>query len=110
ACEQLRACSGRRVTFHTGLVLYDTRNGSWQQAVDTFTVQFRDLHDDEIARYLELEEPFDCAGSFKGEGLGIALFSALDGNDYNSLIGLPLIRLCEMLRAAGVDPLGASLP
>lgn len=109
ARAQLRACSGRRVTFHTGLVLYDTRNDTWQHAVDTFAVQFRDLMDDEIARYVELEQPFDCAGSFKVEGLGIALFDALDGSDYNSLIGLPLIRLCDMLRAAGVDPLGNSL-
>ncbi|MDY6982812.1 MAG: Maf family protein, partial [Pseudomonadota bacterium] len=107
ARDQLQACSGRRVTFHTGLVLYDTRNGTWQHDVDTFTVQFRDLRADEIARYVELEQPFDCAGSFKVEGLGIALFRALDGSDYNSLIGLPLIRLCEMLRKAGVDPLAS---
>lgn len=111
ARAQLQACSGRRVTFHTGLALYDVRNGTAQQDVDAFTVQFRTLRADEIARYVELEQPFDCAGSFKVEGLGIALFSALDGKDYNSLIGLPLISLCTMLRAAGVDPLGApSLP
>lgn len=108
ARAQLQACSGRRVTFYTGLALHDTRNGTTQREVDTFTVQFRELRADEIARYVDLEQPFDCAGSFKVEGLGIALFSALDGNDYNSLIGLPLMRLCAMLRAAGVDPLGES--
>lgn len=107
ACAQLRACSGRRVTFYTGLVLYDTRSDAWQYGVDTFSVQFRELDADAIARYVDREQPFDCAGSFKVEGLGIALFSALDGSDYNSLIGLPLIRLCAMLRAAGIDPLGS---
>jgi MAF protein len=106
ARAQLQACSGRRVTFHTGLVLYDARTATWQQTVDTFSVQFRALNEADIARYVELEQPLDCAGSFKVEGLGISLFSALEGKDYNSLIGLPLISLCEMLRAAGLDPLG----
>lgn len=106
ACAQLQACSGRRVTFHTGLVLYDTRSNTWQHHVDTYAVRFRELDTDEIARYVEREQPLDCAGSFKVEGLGIALFSALEGSDYNSLIGLPLISLCTMLRAAGVNPLG----
>ncbi|MGV3592854.1 MAG: Maf family protein [Gammaproteobacteria bacterium] len=108
ARAQLQACSGRRVTFHTGLVLYDTRDASWQHHVDTYAVRFRELAMDEIVRYVEREQPFDCAGSFKVEGLGIALFSALEGSDYNSLIGLPLISLCTMLRAAGVNPLGAA--
>lgn len=106
ARAQLQACSGRRVTFHTGLVLYDTQNATWQQEVDRYTVQFRQLDANEIARYVDIEQPVDCAGSFKVEGLGIALFSALDGKDYNSLIGLPLISLCAMLRTAGLDPLG----
>lgn len=106
ARAQLQACSGRRVTFHTGLVLYDTRSDTWQREVDTYAVQFRGLATDDIARYVDREQPFDCAGSFKVEGLGIALFSALEGRDYNSLIGLPLISLCTMLRAAGIDPLG----
>jgi septum formation protein len=105
ARAQLQACSGRRVTFHTGLVLYDTRGATWQHTVDTYTVQFRDLSQAEIARYVELEQPFDCAGSFKVEGLGITLFSALEGRDFNSLIGLPLLSLCDMLRAAGLNPL-----
>jgi MAF protein len=105
ARAQLRACSGKRVTFHTGLVLYDTRSGDFQHGVDTYTVHFRELADAEIAHYVELEQPFDCAGSFKVEGLGITLFSALEGKDFNSLIGLPLLSLCAMLRAAGLNPL-----
>ena len=112
ARAQLQACSGRRVTFHTGLALVDTRSSTWQQTVDTYTVHFRELPAAEIARYVELEQPFDCAGSFKVEGLGITLFSALEGKDFNSLIGLPLLSLCEMLRAAGLNPLapGSSAP
>lgn len=109
ARAQLNACSGRRVTFHTGLVLYDTRGDAaqhaFQHSVDTYTVQFRDLAPAEIAYYVELEQPFDCAGSFKVEGLGITLFSAFEGKDFNSLIGLPLLSLCAMLRAAGLNPL-----
>jgi MAF protein len=112
AMAQLKTCSGRRVTFHTGLVLYDARNDSWQQAVDTYSVQFRALPDAEIAHYLQQEQPFDCAGSFKVEGLGITLFDALEGRDFNSLIGLPLLSLCAMLRSAGLNPLapGSSAP
>ncbi len=112
ARAQLQACSGRRVTFHTGLVLYDTRTPRWQQTVDTYTVHFRDLSAAEIAWYVEQEQPFDCAGSFKVEGLGITLFSALEGRDYNSLIGLPLLSLCGMLREAGLNPLapGSLMP
>jgi MAF protein len=105
ARAQLQACSGRRVTFHTGLVLYDSRNTGFQHSIDTYTVQFRELSAAEIARYVELEQPFDCAGSFKVEGLGITLFNALEGKDFNSLIGLPLLSLCAMLRAAGLNPL-----
>ena len=105
AIAQLQACSGRRIVFHTGLALYDARANAWQQAVDTYTVQFRELTREEITRYVELELPYDCAGSFKVEGLGITLFSALEGKDFNSLIGLPLISLCDMLRAAGLNPL-----
>jgi MAF protein len=105
ARAQLQACSGRRVTFYTGLALYDTHRDACQQTVDAYTVQFRDLSAAEIARYVELEQPFDCAGSFKVEGLGITLFSALEGKDFNSLIGLPLLSLCALLRAAGLNPL-----
>lgn len=105
AHQQLRACSGRQVNFYTGLVLYDSRTGSWQQSLDCFSVQFRDLPDAEISYYLQREQPFDCAGSFKVEGLGISLFSSLSGKDYNSLIGLPLLSLCELLRQADMNPL-----
>ena len=69
-------------------------------------MHFRRLSHKEIARYVDLEAPFDCAGSFRSEGLGIALFKRIEGNDPNALIGLPLIRLCRMLRRAGMDPLG----
>lgn len=109
---QLQACSGRSVVFHTGLALFDARNHIWQRSLDTYTVQFRKLAEGEIDYYLELEQPFDCAGSFKVEGLGITLFSALEGRDFNSLIGLPLLSLCAMLRKAGLNPLapGSSVP
>lgn len=105
AREQLLACSGRRVDFHTALVLLDTRSGQWQQAVERYSVTFRHLTLSEIEHYLRAEQPWDCAGSFKVEGLGIALFSALEGRDYHSLIGLPLLQLCAMLRQAGLNPL-----
>lgn len=101
ARRQLQAASGRRVRFLTGLCLLDSSSGSLQSAVETFTVHFRRLSDAQIDRYLEREQPFDCAGSFKSEGLGIALFERLEGDDPNALIGLPLIRLVTMLEAAG---------
>jgi len=102
---QLRASSGRRVDFHTALVLFDGRSGLHHASHDIYSVQFRQLTDAEIRRYLEIEQPFDCAGSFKAEALGISLFSAMQGKDFHSLIGLPLISLCELLRQAGLDPL-----
>lgn len=112
AFRQLRACSGRSVHFHTALVLFDGRSGTYRATHDIYTVQFRVLSDAEISRYLALEQPFDCAGSFKAEALGISLFSAMHGKDFHSLIGLPLISLCDLLRQAGLDPLGpaAALP
>lgn len=105
ARAQLAACSGRTVTFVTGLCLLDAASRREQQALERFTVQFRRLTASEIATYIEKEQPFDCAGSFRAEGLGIALFERLEGDDPNTLIGLPLIRLLQMLRAEGVDPL-----
>ena len=106
ARQQLRACSGRSVNFHTALVLLNSHTGQAHSTQDVFTVKFRQLSDAEIDRYLQLEQPYDCAGSFKAEGLGIALFDGMAGNDFHSLIGLPLISLCQLLRQNGLDPLG----
>ncbi|GGD04022.1 Maf family protein [Halopseudomonas salina] len=101
AAQQLRRCSGRTLRFSTALCLLNTQTGSHQIAVEPFDVVFRDLSDEQIDRYLQREQPYDCAGSFKMEGLGITLFRALRGEDPNSLIGLPLIRLCDMLMQEG---------
>ncbi len=105
AFTQLRKASGNQVIFKTGLCLLNASSGQSQVRVEEFKVEFRDLSDDQINHYLIYEQPYDCAGSFKCEGLGIALFSKLSGDDPNSLIGLPLIRLVDMLKAEGVDPL-----
>lgn len=102
ARQQLRRCSGRTVEFTTSLCLLNSRTGAYQLASEPFHVSFRELDEDSIERYLLREQPYDCAGSFKMEGLGITLFRALRGDDPNSLIGLPLIRLCEMLRQEGL--------
>ncbi|MEN5015950.1 nucleoside triphosphate pyrophosphatase [Erwinia sp. Eh17-17] len=105
ARAQLRAASGHSVVFYTGLALYDSRDASLQVVCEPFSVDFRTLSDDEIAAYISKEQPLNCAGSFKSEGLGITLFDRLSGRDPNTLVGLPLIALCEMLRKAGVNPL-----
>jgi len=102
AMEQLKAASGQRVTFLTGLCLYDAKSGEAQEEVVPFRVTFRDLTESEIDNYLKREEPYNCAGSFKSEALGIALFEKLEGEDPNALIGLPLIKLIAMLRGVGV--------
>jgi len=106
ARSQLRASSGKVVTFHTALCLLDTRAAPAIEhvAIDTTLVTFRTLGDDEIERYVDRERPFDCAGSFKSEGLGVALFESIRSSDPTALIGLPLIALCGLLREAGVDP------
>ena len=101
ACEQLARASGHAVTFLTGLTLLNSASGQWQTVCEPFRVHFRQLSADEIRRYVEKEQPLNCAGSFKSEGLGITLFERLEGDDPNSLIGLPLIQLCRMLRAEG---------
>lgn len=106
AREQLSELSGHEVFFLTGLFLLDTTTGDGQIAVDTTRVVFRQLSATEIANYVAREQPVDCAGAFKSEGLGIALFEAIEGKDPNALIGLPLIDLCGMLRNAGVSVLG----
>jgi len=103
AREQLRAASGASVTFHTGLCLHNSASGRSQIARVPFTVHFRTLDDGRIERYLHAEQPYDCAGSFKSEGLGVSLFRATEGCDATSLIGLPLIRLVDMLLAEGVE-------
>lgn len=103
AKDQLRQCSGRTVRFVTSLCLLNSATGDSQQANVPFEVVFRTLDDASIERYLVRDLPYDCAGSFKAEGLGISLFSALRGDDPTSLIGLPLIRLCEMLRQEGIE-------
>lgn len=105
AVSQLKAASGRKVIFKTGLCLLDAKTGESQVSVEEFTVYFRELSDEQIHHYLTFEQPYDCAGSFKCEGLGIALFSKLTGDDPNTLVGLPLIRLVDMLQNAGIDPL-----
>ena len=105
ARQQLLACSRQSVCFHTSLVLLNSSTGTVQSSHDVFIVHFRQLSDAEICRYLQLEQPYDCAGSFKAEGLGIALFERMEGKDFHSLIRLPLISLCHLLRHNGLDPL-----
>ena len=103
ARQQLRAASGSSVTFLTSLALLNTSSGRCQVDCVPFTVHFRQLGDEQILRYLQREQPFDCAGSFKSEGLGISLFRSTEGEDATSLIGLPLIRLVDMLLNEGVE-------
>ena len=105
AFRQLRAASGQTVTFYTGLCLLDVKTSQVQTLCETFNVVFRSLSDDEISGYLHREKPYDCAGSFKCEGLGIPLFESLNGRDPNTLIGLPLIALLGLLRERGINPL-----
>jgi septum formation protein len=103
ACAQLAACSGREVHFHTALCLFDTRTGQQHVHVDHTRVRFRELTAAEIARYVEREQPLDCAGSFMCEGLGISLFESIQNRDPSALIGLPLIALARFLRDAGIQ-------
>jgi septum formation protein len=103
---QLQQMVGRTHTFFTGLALVDSRSGEAQSDCAEFSVSFRPLTAQQIDNYLRREQPFDCAGSFKIEGLGIALMERMAGDDYNALIGLPLIKLVAMLDQAGVDILG----
>ena len=106
AIEQLMSSSGKKVSFLTGLCLLNTGTGRCQTEVDVFNVYFKSLSKAMVEDYVTKENPLDCAGSFKSEGLGIALFSKLEGDDPNSLIGLPLIRLISMLESEGVSVLG----
>ena len=103
AIDQLTSASGQRVTFLTGLCLLNTATGRSQVACDPFHVQFRTLRPEQIERYVDAEQPLNCAGSFKSEGLGIVLFKAMEGRDPNTLVGLPLILLTEFLAAEGLS-------
>lgn len=105
AVEQLKALSGKTVNFFTGLCLYNARTGHADVRGIPTLVTFRELSDSEIENYLQREPAYNCAGSAKSEGLGIALLSGMQGNDPNALVGLPLIALCDMLRRQGVSVL-----
>ena len=102
AVDQLRRMRGQSVVFQTAVAVVCQETGFEQVALAPVRVRFRDLADDEIEAYLRLEQPYDCAGSAKSEGLGITLLDAIDSDDPTALVGLPLIRTCRMLRAAGV--------
>jgi septum formation protein len=103
AIEQLTQASGQRVSFYTGLCLLNSNSGESQVICEPFHVYFRALNRAQIERYLDAEQPYNCAGSFKSEGLGISLFEKLEGDDPNALIGLPLIRLISMLEHEGIS-------
>ena len=105
AVRQLQSCAGHKVRFYTAVSLLDSASGRQRTEVETFTVYFRQLSREQIQHYVQLEKPLDCAGSFKVEGLGISLFEKMEGSDFNSLIGLPLIRTLNLLREFGIDPL-----
>jgi septum formation protein len=105
AVEQLRRMSGREIVFQTAVAVVRPSTGFEQSVLVPVRVRFRPLDEDEIEHYLRLEQPYDCAGSAKCETLGIALLSAIESDDPTALVGLPLIRTCELLRHAGLDPL-----
>lgn len=102
AVAQLRKLSGKLVTFQTGLCLLNSASNQAQVDIIPFRVQFRELDAQQIERYLQADQPYNCAGSFKSEGLGITLFERMEGEDPTALIGLPLIRLTDMLMQAGL--------
>lgn len=105
AAAQLKSFCLREVTFLTGLCLFNARTKHTQTTVESYRVKFRSLTEAQIENYLHREQPYDCAGSFKAEGLGICLFERFDGEDPNTLVGLPLIALTSMLINEGVEPL-----
>ena len=107
AVQQLRSMRGRSVVFHTAVAVQRVVTGYAGAALAPVTVHFRSMSDAEIEHYLRAEQPYDCAGSAKCETLGIALLQAIESDDPTALVGLPLIRTCELLRAAGLDPLHA---
>jgi septum formation protein len=103
AVRQLRALSGREAVFHTAICVHNTADGTSQIRVVPCRVTFRRLDDAAIERYLAREQPYDCAGSAKAEGLGIALIAKMEGEDPNALVGLPLIALVDLLHEQGLD-------
>ena len=105
AFEQLKKASGKKVVFYTGLCLFNSTSGEAEVICEPYTVVFKSLSDSQITHYLEKEQPYNCAGSFKSEALGIALFERFEGDDPNTLIGLPLIKLVDMLARQGMAPL-----
>jgi septum formation protein len=105
ALEQLRAMRGRTVVFHTAVALLNARSGVCRSALVDVASTFRSPDDAALGAYLDREQPFDCAGSVRSEGLGIALFTRIASDDPTALIGLPLIRLTDLLEAEGVHPL-----
>ncbi|HBV75344.1 MULTISPECIES: Maf family protein [Vibrio] len=105
AIRQLQQASGKSITFYTGIAIFNSFNQTTDVELDTFTVHFRQLTQQQIENYVDKEQPLYCAGSFKSEGLGIALFERLEGKDPNALIGLPLITLIDMLKKQGVNVL-----
>ena len=107
AVSQLRTMRGKTVNFFTGLCLLDSKTGAAQTRGIPTLVSFRDLSDDEIENYLRRERPYNCAGSAKSEGLGIAIIARMQGDDPNALIGLPLIALCDLFADAGLPVLGS---
>jgi septum formation protein len=110
ARAQLRLMSGRTVAFHTAVTVVRPQAQAHWQAVDTVQVHMRTLSDDDIDAYLRLEQPYDCAGSAKVEGLGITLIERIESDDPTALIGLPLISVARLLRLAGLDVLRHSRP
>lgn len=103
AIAQLQQIRGQSLYFHTGLCLLNTASDQRQLDCVSYQIRFRDYSDEEIGRYLELEQPYNCAASFKSEALGISLIEAMQGPDPTALIGLPLLSLCQMLRIEGWD-------
>jgi septum formation protein len=107
AVAQLRSMRGKSIVFQTAVAVVHRQAGFEASALVPVRVRFRELSDDEIEHYLRAEQPYDCAGSAKSEGLGITLLTAIESDDPTALIGLPLIRTGELLRQAGIDPLAA---
>lgn len=103
AIQQLKAQSGQEVSFYTGVCVLNSASGEYFTDIDSCTVHFKNLTEQQIRNYLAIDKPFDCAGSFKSEGYGITLFNKIIGEDPNALIGLPLIKLVKLLNQCGLS-------